>query len=119
MPDDLRAGAATVRRLTGARLVVFGHTHREDEADGYLNLGAFGDLPRPSRTYVRIDTDGRAERLVFRPAVGRSEDRPLRARQDDRGQYENGGVLHRSAVFSTNSPCSMVLTMIVPFFKNG
>ena len=42
-----------------------------------------------------------------------------RFRQDDRGQYENGGVLHRSAVFSTNSPCSMLLTMIVPFLKNG
>ena len=62
MPEDLRAGTATVRRLTGARLVVFGHTHREDESEGYLNLGAFGDVPRPSRTYVRIDENGAVER---------------------------------------------------------
>lgn len=62
MPEDLRAGAATVRRLTGARLVIFGHTHREDESDGYLNLGAFGDAPRPARTYVRIDEVGGVER---------------------------------------------------------
>jgi UDP-2,3-diacylglucosamine pyrophosphatase LpxH len=68
MPEDLRAGAAIVRRLTGARLVIFGHTHREDESEGYLNLGAFGDAPRPSRTYVRIDESGRVERPVFRPA---------------------------------------------------
>ena len=65
MPEQLRSGAALVRRLTGARLVVFGHTHREEESEGYVNLGAFGDPPRPKRTYVRVDLEGRAERRTL------------------------------------------------------
>jgi len=65
MPEDLRAGASLVRRITGARTVVFGHSHREDEADGYINLGAFGDPPRPARTYVHVDVEGRAERRTL------------------------------------------------------
>src|SRR5436305_690417 len=33
----LHAGAALVRQITNAELVVFGHTHCEDEAEGYKN----------------------------------------------------------------------------------
>jgi len=65
MPEDLRAGAILVRRITGARTVIFGHSHREDEEDGYINLGAFGDPPRPARTYVHVDVEGRAERRTL------------------------------------------------------
>jgi UDP-2,3-diacylglucosamine pyrophosphatase LpxH len=62
MPDELRSGAALVHHLTDARLVILGHTHREDEMQGYLNLGAFGDRPNPARTFVHVDEEGRAER---------------------------------------------------------
>jgi hypothetical protein len=62
MSDELRDGAALVSRLTGARLVILGHTHLEDEMPGYLNLGAFGDRPNPTRTFVHVDEQGRAER---------------------------------------------------------
>jgi UDP-2,3-diacylglucosamine pyrophosphatase LpxH len=69
MPESLRAGAALVRQLTGATLVIFGHTHREDAADGYVNLGAFGDPPRPARTFVHVDEHGRADRRRLRPSL--------------------------------------------------
>jgi UDP-2,3-diacylglucosamine pyrophosphatase LpxH len=62
MSDELRDGAALVSRMTDARLVIFGHTHLEDESQGYLNLGAFGDRPNPARTFVHVDEQGRAER---------------------------------------------------------
>ena len=62
MPEDLRAGAALGRRRTGAKMVIMGHTHHEEESDGYINPGAFGDPPRDGRTYVYVDERGRAER---------------------------------------------------------
>jgi UDP-2,3-diacylglucosamine pyrophosphatase LpxH len=69
MPEELRAGAAFVHHLTDARLVILGHTHREDEMQGYLNLGAFGDRPSPARTFVHVDEEGRAERRQLPPEV--------------------------------------------------
>jgi hypothetical protein len=65
MPDELREGAAIVRQLMQADLVIFGHTHREEDAAGYLNLGAFGDRPPRARTYVRLDEHGHAERRAW------------------------------------------------------
>ena len=62
MPEELRAGAALARSQTNAATVIFGHTHIEDEARGYLNLGAFGDRPHPARTYVHVDENGKGER---------------------------------------------------------
>ena len=62
MPEDLREGAALVHHVTDARLVIMGHTHREDTMEGYLNLGAFGDRPTDLRTYVHVDENGHAER---------------------------------------------------------
>jgi predicted phosphodiesterase len=58
----LYAGADLVRRLTGAELVVFGHTHCEDEAEGYKNSASFSYTLRKGSPYLLVDRDGRAER---------------------------------------------------------
>lgn len=58
----LRAAASDVAGVTGARNVVFGHTH-VDEHDGvYVNGGSFA-YPRtgPGRPYVYVDERGLAE----------------------------------------------------------
>ncbi len=69
MPGHLRRGASLVRRLTGASLVLFGHTHREDEAEGYLNSGSFGYPQSAERSFLRVDEHRRAERRVLSKAV--------------------------------------------------
>ena len=69
MPGHLRRGAALVRQLTGASLVLFGHTHREDQAEGYLNSGSFGYPQGTERSFLRVDERGRAERRVLPGAV--------------------------------------------------
>lgn len=58
----LRDGANTVARLTGAKLVVFGHTH-VPELDGcYANGGSFGYPARGSgRPYLLVTAEGAAE----------------------------------------------------------
>ena len=58
----LYAGAELVRRITGARLVVFGHTHCEDEAEGYKNSASFSYTYRRGAPYLRVTPDGVAER---------------------------------------------------------
>lgn len=58
----LYAGAELVRRLTGAELVVFGHTHCEDEAEGYKNSASFSYTQRTGSPYLFIDRNGAAER---------------------------------------------------------
>jgi predicted phosphodiesterase len=58
----LYAGAELVRRVTGAELVVFGHTHCEDEAEGYKNSASFSYTSRPGSPYLLIDRDGAAQR---------------------------------------------------------
>ena len=58
----LHAGAELVRRLTDARLVVFGHTHCEDEAEGYKNSASFSYTSRPGSPYLLVARDGNAER---------------------------------------------------------
>jgi UDP-2,3-diacylglucosamine pyrophosphatase LpxH len=62
MPEHLRRGAELVRRITNAGLVVFGHSHREDEAEGYVNLGSFGYPQRSGRPFGLLDERGRFER---------------------------------------------------------
>jgi UDP-2,3-diacylglucosamine pyrophosphatase LpxH len=69
MPAHLRSGAVLVRELTGAELVIFGHSHREDETEGYLNLGSFGYTLRSERPYVRVDEYGRAKRRFLQGAA--------------------------------------------------
>jgi hypothetical protein len=58
----LREGAQIIRRITGAKLVVFGHTHVAESVDGYSNAGSFGyphaGLGRP---YLVVDPTGSAE----------------------------------------------------------
>jgi UDP-2,3-diacylglucosamine pyrophosphatase LpxH len=58
----LHAGAQLVRKVTGARLVVFGHTHCEDEAEGYKNSASFSYTARAGSPYLVITPDGSAER---------------------------------------------------------
>lgn len=60
--ERLHRGAALVREVTGARLVVFGHTHCEDEADGYRNSASFSYTCRAGSPYLHVSRDGRAER---------------------------------------------------------
>ncbi len=65
----LRDGAELVRSLTGARHVVLGHTHREDEAPGYFNTGSFAFSRAMGRPHLLVDADGNIERRVFPAAV--------------------------------------------------
>lgn len=70
--DALREGAKRVRDVSGAKLVVFGHTHRPDAGDGYANTASFafaGGLP--GRPYLVVDDawapSPRADRLFLAP----------------------------------------------------
>lgn len=58
----LYAGAELVRRLTRAELVVFGHTHCEDEASGYMNSASFSYTQRSGAPYLEISRDGSVTR---------------------------------------------------------
>jgi predicted phosphodiesterase len=58
----LYAGAELVRELTGAKLVIFGHTHCEDETEGYVNSASFTYTARRGAPYLRVDTDGSVTR---------------------------------------------------------
>jgi hypothetical protein len=57
----LSEGAARIRELTGARLVVFGHTHHAVADDGYFNTGSFAFPRGHGRPYVLISETGEAE----------------------------------------------------------
>jgi UDP-2,3-diacylglucosamine pyrophosphatase LpxH len=59
----LRAAARTIAELTGATLVVFGHTHREDSSAGYLNPGAFGFPTGGAARYVLVGVDRKGQCL--------------------------------------------------------
>ncbi len=65
--ERLAESAGHVARTTGAKLVVFGHTHREALDDGYANTGSFS-FPRtaPGRPYVEIEGPPDAPRAVSR-----------------------------------------------------
>ena len=58
----LYAGAELVRRTTQAELVVFGHTHCEDEAEGYKNSASFSYTHRKGSPYLWITPQGQVER---------------------------------------------------------
>lgn len=55
-------GAELVRRVTGVKLVIFGHTHCEDEAEGYKNSASFSYTQRSGSPYLLVDARGHAER---------------------------------------------------------
>ena len=63
--DRLAAAAERVADATEAKLVIFGHTHRECEGPRYVNTGSFAH-PRPpaepGRPYLEIESDGEALR---------------------------------------------------------
>jgi predicted phosphodiesterase len=58
IPDHLRVGASLVRSVTGARTVLFGHTHDEHEEAGYVNSGSFGVPTTRERPFARLDKRG-------------------------------------------------------------
>lgn len=58
--DNLQKTAPLIRQGTGARLVVFGHTHDPLVEDGYVNLGSFG-FARNGRPYLRLEPNGNFE----------------------------------------------------------
>lgn len=62
--ERLRDAADSLRELTGARLVLMGHTHYEDERPGYFNTGSFAypEQGLSGRPYVVVGEDGRGER---------------------------------------------------------
>jgi hypothetical protein len=43
--------------------VVFGHTHVEDDAEGYLNSGSFAFPRLDGRPYVHVSEAGEVRRL--------------------------------------------------------
>lgn len=60
LEERMREAASFIRERTGAKSVVFGHSHVKEDAPGYLNPGSFG-YPNGSRAWVHIDERGHAE----------------------------------------------------------
>jgi hypothetical protein len=67
VPELLSGSAGRIADATGARLVVFGHTHREAESERYANTGSFA-FPRgaPGRPFLEIEGTLAAPRAVRR-----------------------------------------------------
>jgi hypothetical protein len=67
VPERLATSAGQIAEATGARLVVFGHTHREADTGAYANTGSFA-FPRgaPGRPYLEIEGTMAAPRAVRR-----------------------------------------------------
>jgi predicted phosphodiesterase len=65
--DRLASSARSVARESGAKLVVFGHTHREAIEDGYANTGSFA-FPRqaPGRPFLEIEGSLESPRVARR-----------------------------------------------------
>jgi UDP-2,3-diacylglucosamine pyrophosphatase LpxH len=65
--ERLAESASRIAGATGARLVVFGHTHREAEGESYANTGSFA-FPRgaPGRPFLEIEGTEGAPRAVRR-----------------------------------------------------
>ena len=65
VPELLAESARAVAAATGARLVVFGHTHREALSEGYANTGSFAFPGKsPGRPYLTIEGPAEAPRAV-------------------------------------------------------
>jgi hypothetical protein len=64
--DRLREGARLVGEATGARAVVFGHTHRESNDASYMNTGSFAFCRGTHRPYVEVEGSEESPRLVQR-----------------------------------------------------
>ncbi len=92
--DLLGASAERIAGATGARLVVFGHTHREARSDRYVNTGSFA-FPRgaPGRPFLEIEGTGelpRAERRYWGGRGGGVEGRRIGVRSP-RGRTRRSG----------------------------
>jgi hypothetical protein len=65
--DRLAGSAQRIVDATGARLVIFGHTHREAIGDAYANTGSFAFPGQaPGRPYLEIEGTAEAPRAVRR-----------------------------------------------------
>lgn len=71
VPDLLAASAQRIADATGARLVIFGHTHREAAGEAYANTGSFAFPSRsaPGRPYLEIEGTPEAPRAARRYLV--------------------------------------------------
>jgi predicted phosphodiesterase len=58
----LYAAAELVRQVTAAKVVIFGHTHCEDETDGYVNSASFTYTGRRGAPYLSVDSEGNVTR---------------------------------------------------------
>ena len=58
---------ARIAETTGAKLVVFGHTHREGQSGAYANTGSFA-FPggSPGRPFLEIEGGSEEPRVVRR-----------------------------------------------------
>lgn len=56
--DALRTGAHAIATYTGARRVIFGHTHVEEDDGVYANLGSFGYANAHGRAYGMVTEVG-------------------------------------------------------------
>jgi hypothetical protein len=67
VPERLADSAARIADTTGARLVLFGHTHREVDGERYANPGSFA-FPRgaPGRPFLEIEGSDDCPRAVRR-----------------------------------------------------
>jgi predicted phosphodiesterase len=65
--EQLADGAERIAEATGAKLVVFGHTHREALGERYANTASFA-FPHgaPGRPYLEIERSGGAPRATRR-----------------------------------------------------
>ena len=65
VPERLAESASAVAAATGAKLVVFGHTHREALSEGYANTGSFAFPGKaPGRPYLTIEGTAEQPRAV-------------------------------------------------------
>lgn len=62
----LREAAGRVAEKTDAELVVFGHTHREDQGPRYLNSGSFAYTRTQGRPYILLEHGAVPERRYFK-----------------------------------------------------
>lgn len=63
--EALSAGAQLVAHSTAAKRVVFGHTHVEEQAGPYTNLGSFGYPSARGRAYGLVTEEGAFTRLYL------------------------------------------------------
>lgn len=65
--ERLAESASRLASATGARLVIFGHTHREAEGEAYANTGSFA-FPRgaPGRPFLEIEGSAELPRALRR-----------------------------------------------------